>query len=459
MNFIMPSSDPDRVARDVVSAAPDVIGFSCYLWNSQSFLDALPAIRRGLPLAVIVLGGPDANPRAESLLAERPEVDLVALGEGEVTLPAILRARRDGASWDRVPGVAYRGADGGAVRTPEPPLLDDLDVLPSPLLSGALAFTEEHTRITIETSRGCPFNCSFCDWPGRSQKPRNFSIDRVVRELELLAGLPKRPEVVHLADADIFIDKKRAAELLTRARKALAGTDVVLAMEAYLGRLDDDLLRILDSPNFAIEAGIQTATPEALEAVNRFFHREKIESVMARARTVAPGVRMALQLIFGLPGDSLEGFKSTLDWALSLGAHRLVAYPALVLPGSDMGLHPERFDMVFDPKPPRRIRSTSRFPESDLRRANAIAARVAAVSALLPMLGASVARPTLALYEAFGAALSREGLLANQASLEAVDDPCAHGIESGKAIARADAGRARARELLDEALKDASVAG
>jgi len=436
LNLVAPTRE--RVIEEVVRRRPDVIGFSCYLWNSGVFLPALKAVREALPGAMIVLGGPDVYPQAREVLEAHPEVDVVVLGEAEIVFPRLLAARLDGGSWRELPGMAYI-RDGAFFQNPEAAPIADLDSLPSPILSGALTLPEDTTRVTLETSRGCPFDCSFCDWPGRGRKPRTRSVDRVIAELEYVVARAKNLFIVQFADSDIFLDKSRAKELLERARELLAGSSVILYMELYLGRLDEELMRAVDFPNALLSAGVQTATPEALKTMNRFFHREKIAEVVRGLRVRAPTTRLSLEIIYPLPGDTYDGFLDTYEWTLSLRPEIIGAYPALVLPGADMGRHPERYEMEYTKTPPRRVVALPRFSGAEVRRANAKVFYVSALQRLpfvrntlahLPGEGAAK-RPLLALYEEYSALLVRDGFLPRLEEVEHLEDAFASGSNHG----------------------------
>ena len=410
-----------EVLQSILAEKPAVVGFSCYIWNFELFESVWSALKAASPGIRIVLGGPQAYPLADAVLRDHPEVDAVALGEAEATFPALLQAWLDGGALERVPGLAYRSKN-GVLKTLEPPTLQDLDELPSPYLTGAVAIAPTDVFFTIETSRGCPFDCKFCDWPGRRQKVREFSIDRVVREVEYILERAHDVSQFMLADSDIFIDKPRARELLTRLKAALAGTKAALGIEVYLARLDDGLLEVMDSRHITLTAGIQTITPEALKAVDRFWNRAKTEEVIQKMHRRCPSATFALQTIIGLPGDSLEGSRRTLDWTLSMKSEGIAVFPALVLPGADIGQHPENYGIEFEPRPPHRILSSARYGREDMRRANRIGFQIIAlqhfpflrnVFARLGALLAGEGRLSyLDCYEEFSARLERRGLLA-----------------------------------------------
>jgi hypothetical protein len=377
-------------------------------------------VRRALPDALIVLGGPHAYPQAEKILRTHPEVDVIVVGEGEITFPRLVAARIEGGRYEDIAGLFFR-ANGAIRKTPDAPLIADLDALPSPYLTGAMELAEDDTILTVETSRGCVFDCSFCDWPGgRGVKARTFSIGRVIREMAYAIERAPSLKYFELSEADLFINKGRAKEFLVRARELLAGTNILIHYSTYFGHLDDELIRLLDCSNFVAAGGIQTATPEALKTVNRYFHREKIESAVRKLAAPSTSFRIQLELLFGLPGDDPAGFQESLDWALSLKPNLVCAYPALVLPGAEMGMHPERYDMVYKEEPPHQILSTSRFSVGAMNETRAMTFRVSALQFLFPLRNtlahlAGIARPRpqpfLSVYEEFGRILVREGLL------------------------------------------------
>lgn len=411
----------DRVLAEVLERAPDVVAFSCYIWNFRIFEVAFERIREALPDALIVLGGPHAYPQAEKILREHPAVDAVVMGEGELTFRGLLGARLRGEPWDALPGLALR-KHGAYVETPRPAPIADLDALPSPYLTGAMELDENDTILTIESSRGCVFDCSFCDWPGRAVKPRNFSLDRVLAEMEYAIKRCPKLRYFELSDADLFIQRKRGKEFLARARELLRGTTVQIHYSTYFGHLDDETIRLLDCSNFIATGGVQTATPGALEAVKRYFHKEKIESAVGKLIQASTAFRVQLELIFGLPGDDPESFRGSVDWALSLKPRLVCTYPALVLPGAEMGMHPERYDMVFKAEPPHQVLSTSRFSAEQIGATRTLSFRISALQLLHPVrdtlshlaeLVPRRPRPFLSIYEDFSAELVREGLLAD----------------------------------------------
>lgn len=185
--------------RALLDEGPVVLLLSNYVWSHRENLKVAAMVKGRSPDSLVIAGGPDtpAYPAdCEAYLRSHPEVDLVVRGEGEATVVAVLDALdgrlvgRDGdlSVLADVEGVAFR--DGGdVVRTPDRPRIADLDLLPSPYLSGLFdAYGEATVAMAIlETNRGCPYGCTFCDWGSATRsRIRQFSLDRVLAEIEWL---------------------------------------------------------------------------------------------------------------------------------------------------------------------------------------------------------------------------------------------------------------------------------
>jgi MoaA/NifB/PqqE/SkfB family radical SAM enzyme len=364
---------PARVAADVLAEAPDLVGFACYLWNVGAVLETCRALKRARPELVVVLGGPEATPRAEALLRGHPEVDLVACGEGEETYAELLtrlaageRAPGFGAG---VPGTLSRGG-AGPVRGPERPHIADLARVPSPYLDGTFK-VRTGDSLVLETSRGCPLHCRFCDWQNK-QARRWFPKERAFAEVAAVArqasGL-----FYFVSDSDVFADKARALELLEAFTRLTAEQGVHWHFQTTLSRIDEALARRLDSFKFSLGAGIETVQRAPLRRMSRGFDRAGTERAAAALRRLAPRLSVHVQLIHGLPDDTLPGYRGSLEWALARKPDVLFLPRALALPGADFGREASRYGITHSPEPPYEVRATESFPEEDMRAADRLA--------------------------------------------------------------------------------------
>jgi len=411
-------ADPAALAEAVLAGEPALVGVSTYVWNSDTALALARELKRRAPSVFVVLGGPQVAHRTESFFGLAP-IDACAVGEGELTFRALLAARLDGTPLSGVDGLVWR--DGAEVRrNRERAQVKDLSLLPSPYLSGVVPVSE-HADLSFETSRGCPFDCSFCDWQ-KNQKVRHFPVERVLEEIRLIARL--RPDAtVYFVDADLFLHKERAKRLLPALLGAAEGTELKFDFETNLGHWDDALLRLADHPRVRLSCGVQSLNPKALRAANRdsgAFKLELLTPALARRERLAPRARVSPEVIFGMPDDDLAHYRLTLDWALTASVARVMTTPFLVLPGSAFSERPERWGISFDPRPPHRLLRSDTFSEADMA-----AARAASFAANLGLslgwhaaealrrLGRAAApgspTPVLDAFESFAAALEADG--------------------------------------------------
>lgn len=411
-------ADPAALAAAILARSPALVGLSTYVWNSDTALALARELKRRAPSVFLVLGGPQVSYRTEGFFAAAP-IDACAVGEGEATFRALLAARLDGTPLSAVDGLVWR--DGGSVRRGrERAQIQDLSEVPSPYLTGIVPVAE-HADLSFETSRGCPFDCSFCDWQ-KNQKVRHFPVERVLEEVRLIARL--RPDAtLYFVDADLFLHKERAKRLLPALLAAAEGTALKFDFETNLGHWDDELLRLADHPRVRLSCGVQSLNPKALRAANRdtgVFRPGLLGPALARRERLAPRSRVSPEVIFGMPDDDLAHYRLTLDWALSARIARVMTTPFLVLPGSPFSEDPARWGIAFDPRPPHRLLSSGTFTEADMAAARAcsFAANLGlslgwhaaeALRRLGRASGSGSATPVLDAFESFAAALESDG--------------------------------------------------
>lgn len=367
------------IARRLAEQQADVYGFSCYVWNLAAVLELLPLLRRAVPGARVVLGGPEVGPLAATLLRDHPDVEFVVEGEGELPFREFLACLVAGRAPCEVPGLHRR--EGDAVVSNPPARLADLSALPS-LVEDAdyLAYLDSATvpvTAALETARGCPFRCGFCAW-GDGFKPRFRPLDAVKADL---ARLLAHPNVwrVYITDGDILLDKRRAKELLPYIASAnTLHKPVVFEMNPEL--LDAgtiELLALFRHDEFAL--GLQSTAADALQAMGRHFnparYRERVRQLMA----AVPELRIWFSLIVGLPRDTLEGFRESLDFAIGMRPHSLYIHELLCLPGSRFYRDQAALGIRCSPMPPHRLLEHATFPPSDYDRAKRLGFSVAAL--------------------------------------------------------------------------------
>lgn len=337
---------------DVVARPPGVWLFADYLWSLPQNLALSRVIREHTPASVCIHGGASVPKRSEpcaALLEQEPSIDIAVRGEGEVTAVEILahvvrnvgaaRAWRDGL--EQVAGLTYRGADGSLVRTGDRPRLRDLSVLASPFLEGDFEeWVDPQLRmVVLETNRGCPYGCTFCDWGAATQqKIHPFPMERVLGELDWVAE--HRVPVVFLADANFGVlerDLEIAEHVAALRGRTGFPCEVIVSYAKDGGPRVPEIVRTLVRAGVVAEGviSIQSTDPEVLQAVHRMNIRttsyQKLVSAYRRE-----DLPVTTDLMVGLPGSTVASHKRDLQWCLD---EDLVArcFPTVLLPNSPMG--------------------------------------------------------------------------------------------------------------------------
>lgn len=297
-----------------------VIGFSFYTWNAAEFLDLAATLKKALPHAIIIAGGPHVQQVADYLGTEA--IDVVFRGEAEITLQEFLDCTSQ-SQWHAVAGISYL-VDGEIYNTEERARCKDLDHFPSPLdvleLTAADG-TPLYESIAYETSRGCPFKCAFCEWGTGAIGSRMYqwSMERIRRDWERIVAAGIKD--IWLADSNFGalkqdIDKARLLVEL----KDRTGLPVSFATSwsKKHSRQVQEIALLLHSKQLLphYQLALQTLTPEALRLSNRQNMSSNEYEPIAKSMS-EQGVPIAAELIWGLPGDNLADFERNLDELLA----------------------------------------------------------------------------------------------------------------------------------------------
>jgi len=344
-------ADPDAFAARILSARPAIVGFSCYVWNVRALMAAARRIKAAAPDTIIVLGGPEVGPIAVDVLRANPAVDVIVSSEGEVPFADLVARWREGRAIDDVPGICRRrGAT--IVEHERAPIVKELDTLPSPHLA---RFYDARGRVAcIETQRGCVFRCNFCFYnKDLSIRNRRFGLDRV--KAEILEALRGGASEIYLMDPIFNLHAERAKEIC-RFLAAHNDRRVAVQAEVWAEFIDEELARLMRDANVQfLEVGLQSTDDTALATVERRLRLRRFEEGIGYLK--AYGIPFELQLIFGLPGDTLASFKRSLNYASSLDPDCLAVFPLLVLPGTELWRKADDLGLTFDPEPPYPVRS------------------------------------------------------------------------------------------------------
>ena len=341
------------LAREALAAGMQpVFGLSCYTWNVAEFLILARTVKREVPGALVVAGGPHVQ-RAEDFLFE-DGIDVVVLGEGETTFTELLDCA-DRSAWGDVDGLAFLTFDGTPHRTEARARAKELDVFPSALDILELRGPDGeplYEHVAYETSRGCPYKCSFCEWGTGAigTKMFQFSLDRIRSDFDRL--VEGGVHDIWLCDSNFgaLKDDLEKARMIVdlRARTGLPQTFATSWSKNHNSRVRE-IVRLmhrnglLPHYNFAL----QTLTPLALELSHRTNMRANdYEPVVKELAT--EGVPICAELIWGLPGDTLREFETNLDHLLTIFPNVNI-FGYTLLPGTEFYERREEYKLETIP--------------------------------------------------------------------------------------------------------------
>lgn len=329
--------------EELVVFQPAIVGFSTYLWNIQASLRLTALLKQLLPACLVIYGGPEAGPRGKELLQTCSEIDFVVEGEGEAAFRDLVRwfFYREG-QLEHISGLHFRREDRIFAN---PVRLLAVEEIPPSVTS---AQTFDKPLIYWESSRGCPFRCSFCS--SANERLRAFPISRIEAELRLLAGL--RNKTVKLLDRSFHLGKARTKQLLERFAATPSG--LRFHLELNPDRISAEAMAIFqraEPGKFQFEIGLQTLQQQVLQAIDR---QMQIPEALENIRQLVAMHRhpVHLDLIVGLPGEDAAHCADSLDRVFLLYADHLQLGTLKLLPGTPLREQARDLGYCWDRSPP-----------------------------------------------------------------------------------------------------------
>lgn len=340
----------EEILGDLYKRHPDALGLSCYIWNFDLIRELLMELPKVLPDTDIWLGGPEVSFEAESLMKQFPKVKGIMIGEGEETFKDILTfyAAKENPdiickyhSLREIPGLVLQ--DGV---TPERGLTDFAGL---PFIYENLGELENKI-IYYETSRGCPFRCSYC-LSSIDKQVRLRDMDKVKRELQFFLN-HKVPQV-KLIDRTFNCNRNHAMEIWEYIRENDNGvTNFHFEIAADIMREDElALLKSLRPGLAQLEIGVQTTNRDTLKEINRPTHISRIARVV---KEILKGrnIHVHLDLIAGLPLENYESFQKSFNEVYMMRPHQLQLGFLKVLKGTVIWERADLYGIVYGDKPP-----------------------------------------------------------------------------------------------------------
>ncbi len=396
----------DLILQDIYRRKPDFIGFSCYIWNISYIMEIVRDVKKVLPEAEIWLGGPEVSYDAKKVLTREPDVRGIMRGEGELTFTELVRAylqREKTSVPDGYTGESFRGqakeeTSGCAENTRMPENAEgenahsdrlDLSQIPGITYRAANCEIEEHgpqrllsldeipfyyddmagfeNRIVYyESSRGCPFSCSYC-LSSIDKTVRFRSLDLVLPELQFFLD-HKVPQVKFV---DRTFNCKREHTLgiwryLVEHDNGITNFHFEVSADIF----DEEELELIGKMRpglIQLEIGVQSTNPDTIREIHRHMDLVKLKRAVDRVYDYR-NTHQHLDLIAGLPYENYESFMRSFDDVYRMRPDQLQMGFLKVLKGSYMEEQVAAYDLKYRGIPPYEVLSTKWLPYSDVIR-------------------------------------------------------------------------------------------
>ena len=360
----------DEILKDIYGSGADVVCFSCYIWNISFVRELIRDLAKILPETAFWAGGPEVSYDAEKFLTEMPEVTGVLVGEGEKTFHDLLEYYIDGkGSLGEIRGIAYR--DGEEIRHNGWRELMNLSEIP---------FVYQHLEefenriIYYESSRGCPFSCSYC-LSSIDKKLRFRDLELVKKELQFF--LDHKVPQVKFVDRTFNCKHEHAMAIWKYILEHDNGvTNFHFEVSADLLRDEEmDLMAKMRPGLIQLEIGVQSTNPETIRAIHRHMDLDKLKRCVDRVHSFR-NIHQHLDLIAGLPYEDYDTFHRSFNDVYQMKPDQLQLGFLKVLKGSLMQGEAEKYGIVHKEKEPYEVLSTNWLPYGDVLKLKAVESMV-----------------------------------------------------------------------------------
>lgn len=325
-----------------------IVGFSTYIWNRSYNTVLARELKKANPDILILAGGPEYPIEKPHFFKNYPYIDICAKLEGEKSFKQILERFLSDKDYKSIPGLLIND-NGNTIDTGDAVRIDDLDTIPSPYLTDVFkSLMEKHPEIrwnaTLETNRGCPYACTFCDWGSLTyNKVKKFNLERVFHELEWIGK--NKCDFVSLTDANFGIFPERdslIADKLIAVQKEYDNPKAyTIAWAKNQKREVVEIVRKLiyeGGSKMGLNLSVQSMDDDVLDIIKRKnLEMNKIQEVFELCEEF--NIPLYTELILGLPGESLTSWKQNFYKLFKAGNHTgITVYQAQLLENAEMNL-------------------------------------------------------------------------------------------------------------------------
>jgi len=333
-NFESPVNIADQVRKLLGHSDVDTLGISVLTPFRKMAFDIARFAKIDNPKIRIILGGPHVSIMGDLILHRYPSlIDAIVIGEGEGTVPEVIEAFGGKRQLSTVKGIAYVDANGQVIRSPDRPLIEDLDTIPLPTYDHYVAVFpgRKVPTVALLTSRGCPYSCNFCSssllWGPR----RARSADNVVKEIEHSVG-NYGVEEIRIWDDTFGCDREQALGIF----RALVESKINVRI-GYLNTrfdvMDAELLYwFKKAGGTGMFYGLESGSEKLRQHMNKRFTNARVREVANLTKNL--GLRIGLFLIFGYPGETPADVKETYELVKEIRPDQVLCNLANIYPGT-----------------------------------------------------------------------------------------------------------------------------
>ncbi|WP_394267341.1 B12-binding domain-containing radical SAM protein [Anaerotignum sp.] len=354
----------DFIAEELFRKQPDVVLFSCYIWNVEMLRQLCPILKKIMPVCVIGFGGPEVSYESETFLRENPAVDFVMRGEGELVFTKYLEHLDTGnpATLGEIESLTYRQGE-EIFSTPQMHPMD-LALLPFPYEED---FSDVRNQIIYyESSRGCPYHCGYC-LSSVENGVRFVPLDKVLPDLQKF--LDKNVRQVKFIDRTFNCKKSHAMAIWKYLHEHDNGvTNFHFEITADLIDQETiDFLKTVRKGLFQFEIGVQSTNPQTIRAINRNVDFAALSEIVQQIKD-GGNIHQHLDLIAGLPYEDYDSFGRSFNDVYALHPEQLQLGFLKVLKGSMLHQKQEEFEIVYHDTAPYEVLTTHELPYADTLR-------------------------------------------------------------------------------------------
>ncbi|WP_419003122.1 B12-binding domain-containing radical SAM protein [Anaerotignum lactatifermentans] len=352
------------IAEELFRKQPDVVLFSCYIWNVEMLRQLCPILKKIMPDCVIGFGGPEVSYESETFLRENPAVDFVMRGEGELVFTKYLEHLDAGnpATLGEIESLTYRQGD-EIFSTPQMHPMD-LALLPFPYEDD---FSDVQNQIIYyESSRGCPYHCGYC-LSSVENGVRFVPLDKVLPDLQKFLG--KNVPQVKFIDRTFNCKKSHAMAIWKYLHEHDNGvTNFHFEITADLIDQETiDFLKTVRKGLFQFEIGVQSTNPQTIRAINRNVDFAALSEIVQQIKD-GGNIHQHLDLIAGLPYEDYDSFGRSFNDVYALHPEQLQLGFLKVLKGSMLHQKQKEFEIVYHDTAPYEVLTTHELPYADTLR-------------------------------------------------------------------------------------------